>query len=736
MSLIKRVCASALILSFANLLAAPIRRLSAQQGPVTIRARAAEVLVDAIVTDKRNRLVPDLKTEDFTIYENGVPQKVLSMRLARITPGPTVREAPRPAETAAPPVPVAAPQVEPPAQIPNLTIVLLDYSTTQFQNQKLVQDASVKYVEERLRPNDLMAVFVLSSSLRFLTDFTGDKAVLLAALRSKDVMGTATAAEKASLAEGIADARATLGPQTPATMTVTGAGAAAAGASMAAGGSARGAVMLAARIEDQFIALQSSLDKKLTRGILTAIRAIALGTAQIEGRKSLILFSQGFVVGEALEEELHAVVDVANRSRLAVYSIDTKGLESGWQASEGNRSLIPQNELSAVADKSQRDRMKAVGGETVFDRAIQAGSDQQESALRFVSNETGGFLIRNTNDLGIGLKRVDEETHGYYMLSYQPSIANYDGKYRQIRVEVRQPGLTVRARTGYYAIPTGFELLSPEEFQLFQAARSSGAAAPLFVRAGNFREGGNRYRVPVVLEIPARSVRFEQIGKISSAKLQVIGLLRDADRNLVARFGGRVQYNASEAEQKALQSGNISLLNTVESAPGAYTMEIVVKDLTSGVASYREQGLNLREQTPEFALSTVLLAKNVDKASPAAGQFLSVGGAKILPIAQCEFRNGDNLIYYFDIYQPKVEEDKRADVMVNIWLMRNGERLRVGLPSFRLTQAEPKPIPRITVARYLQLAGLEPGDYSLVVQVKDSLTERVELAQASFAVIR
>jgi hypothetical protein len=492
--------------------------------------------------------------------------------------------------------------------------------------------------------------------------------------------------------------------------------------------------MLAARIEDQFIALQSSLDKKLTRGILTAIRAIALGTSQIEGRKSLILFSQGFVVGEALEEELHAVVDVANRARLAVYSIDTKGLESGWQASEGNRSLIPQSELSAVADRSQRDRMKAVGGETVFDRAIQAGSDQQESALRFVSNETGGFLIRNTNDLGLGLRRVDEEMHGYYMLSYQSSNTNYDGKYRQIRVEVRQPGLTVRARTGYYAIPNGFELLSPEEFQIFQAARSADSAPPLFVRAGNFREAANRYRVPVVLEIPARSVRFEQAGKVSTARLQVIGLLRDADRHPVARFGGRVQYNASEAEQKALQSGNISLLNTVESAPGAYTMEIVVKDLTSGVSSYREQGLNLREQTPDLALSAVLLAKNVDKASP--GQFLSVGGAKILPIAQCEFRNGDNLIYYFDIYQPKIEEDKRADVTVNLWLMRNGERLRVGLPGFRLTQAELNPVPRITVARYLQLAGLEPGDYSLVVQVKDALTERVELAQASFAVIK
>jgi VWFA-related protein len=703
-----------------------------KQETVTIRAQASEVLVDAIVTDKRNRLVTDLKPEDFVIYEDGKEQKILSMRLAREAV-PTAQPAPRPSEPPAPAAPQSVPEKSP-LEMPNLTILLLDYSTTQFENQRLVQTASAKYVEERLRPNDLMAVFVLGTSLRFVTDFTNDKETLLAALRSREAMGSALAAERASNAGEIARARitSTMGPRDISTISISGPGAAAAGASLAATGAARAAAMLAARIEAQYVALQSALNKRTTRGVLTAIRAIALGVSQIEGRKNLILFSQGFVVGEALEDELHSVVDLANRSRLAIYSIDSRGLETKELTGE----LAGRSELNAINEQSQRDRMAAVGGESVFDRALQAGSDQEESALRYISYETGGFLIRNTNDLNVGLRRVDEEMRGYYLLSYRPTNPVFDGKFRQIRVEVRQQGLTVRARTGYYAIPRGFELLSPEEYQVVQAARSAGRSAALYVRAGGFREEGNLYRVPVVLEMPTRSIRFEQSGKFSVARLQIIGLVRDIERNPVARFGRQVQYSASEADYKILEPGNVSLLDSVELAPGNYTYEVTVKDLASGNAAYREQGLYLRDQQPELTMSTILLARNVDKAAGTTSQFLTVGGARILPSAQCEFRNGDNLIFYFDVYYPKVEAERKTDVAVSTWLMLNGQRLQLGLSDFRLAQVESSPFPHMTVARYVKLAGLDAGDYSLVVRVRDALADRTTLAQAPFTIVK
>ncbi len=707
------------------------------QGAVSIRAQSSEVLVDAIVTDKRNRLVMNLKPEDFVVYEDGVPQTIASFRIYRPESGAPVAAAPKPAETAAPapaPPPRPEPAPAPATVMPNLTVVLLDYSTTEFQNQRLVREAAVKYVQERLRPNDFMAVFVLGSSLTFLTDFTNDKERLVAALSRRDAAGSAYAGERGAMNSTIAGARSVMPSEAPAPSVASGTpGAAGAGAALSAYGSQQASVMAAGRIEAQYVALRSAMDRRQSRNVLTAIRAIALGVRHIEGRKSLVLFSQGFVVGEAIEEELHAVVDAANRSRLAIYSIDAKGLE----ARELSGALVPRDELSAAVQGTQRQRMQAVGGETVFDRALEAGRDVQESPLRYIAYATGGDLIRNTNDLLVGLNRVDDEEHSYYLLSYRPRNAAYNGKFRQIRVEVKQAGLTVRARSGYYAIPAGYELLMPAEFASLEGARATPEPArlPLFVRAGGFRVADGSYRVPIVLDIPTRALKFEKIGAGNLAKVEITGIAQDSLGNAVARFGGQAQFNATDAEYQALLPGSISLLDGVVLPPGTYRFEVAVKDPRSGAAGFSEGGVVLHATSPEFALSTVLLARDVDKApAGAAGRFLTAQGVKILPSALCRFRNGENLIYYFDIYNPGMRTDKKADLKVNVWLTRDGRRVNVRLPQYALNAPADGQPPRLTVARYVQLAGLRPGDYALVVEVKDGVANRAERTQAAFTV--
>ena len=413
------------------------------------------------------------------------------------------------------------------------------------------------------------------------------------------------------------------------------------------------------RIAAQFAALRSATDRQQTRQVFTAIRAISLGVRNIPGRKSLLLFSQGFIISNLLWPEMRSVVDSANRAQLAIYSIDATGLATRQLSG----SLAPRDELTAALGASERerdasaqqDRIRATGGENVFDRVSQVGRDLPESALRYLAVSTGGFLIHNTNDLSLGLARVSEETRTYYVLSYRSSNETYNGKFRQLRVETRVPQLTVRARTGYYAIPTGFELLSPEEYQAVAqwSAADAGSRMPLFLRAGAFREPGSDYRVPVILEIPTTAVRFERSGEVNRAVLRIVGLVRDAHNNAILRFGGDTHFDATDAEYKALKPGNISFLNTLHlPAGGSYSFEVFIKDLLSGNVCRKASGLYLRDPDHQLALSTILLARDVEKAGRDAGRFLSVGSVRILPSARCEFGNGEKLIFYFDVYNP------------------------------------------------------------------------------------
>jgi VWFA-related protein len=584
-----------------------------------------------------------------------------------------------------------------------------------------------------------MAVFALGGTLRFLTDFTNDRDTLLAALKTTDVRGSAFAADRADLTAGISS-----GPETmtsPQPTVGAGAAAASAGPGMAAAGSASAEAMALKRIAAQYTALRSAIDRQQTREVLTAIRAIALGVKHIQGRKSLLLFSQGFVIPQLLFPELQSVVDAANRAQVAIYSIDARGMET--RAVTGN--LIHRDELTAALGPSedehnplaQQDRIRATGGENMFDRVSQVGHDQPESALRYIANATGGFLIHNTNDLAVGLARISEEMRTYYVLSYRPSNEAFDGKFRQVRVELRAPQLSVRTRAGYYAIPAGFELLTAEEYQVVAqwGAADPEARMPLYLRAGAFREPQKDYRVPVILEIPAAAVQFEKNGENQRARLQILGLVRDAHNNLLMRFGGNTQFNATSAEYEVLKPGNISFVNTLHlPAGGSYSFEVLVKDLLSGRVARGEGGLYLREQEPELALSTILLARDVEKAGSVGGQFLSAGGVKILPSARCQFHNGDKLIFYFDVYNPQIQPDKNTDLAVDAYVLQGARRVNLQIPSYRLSQPVSELLPHVTVARFVQLTGLAAGDYSLVVNIKDGPAGRNLSAHAAFTV--
>lgn len=741
---VRRPLSLASVVVFSVGLAVCPKPAAAPQNPAndSIKVQTAEVVVDAIVTDKHNRIVSNLTADDFTVYEDGVAQKVTSFRLFRGAPqATTAAETER--STAAPSAPGAAAPIQPSGaqEPPSLTIVLLDYSTVELQNQKLVREASEKYVREKLRPNERVAVFRLDSSLHCLTNFTNDRDALLAAVKNVDIHGSALAADRADLNQGIAAAgsmgSAGVAPPAP----TSGPGASSAGAGMGAAGSAAAEAMALQRIAAQYVALQSAVNRELTRQMLTAIRAIALGVKHIPGRKSLLLFSQGFVIAQSLWPELQTEVDAANRAQLAIYSIDAHGLETRAL----NSSLVVRDEMTAALGPTenernplaQEDRMKANGGEDMFDRVSQVGHDLPEASLRYLAQSTGGFLIHNTNDLSSALTRISEDMRTYYVLSYLPTNRAFDGKFRQVKVEVRIPQLSVRARGGYYAIPAGFELLSPEEYQLLAQARATdpGARLPLYLRAGAFREAGPESRVPVILEIPTSDVQFEKRGDAHQARFQILGLVRDSHNEVIKRFGGPTQLNATSAEYDVLKPGTISFLEMLQLATGSpYSFEVAIKDQLSGKVSHAEYGVYLREAQPELSLSTVLLAKEVEKSSRPTGNFLSVGDLKILPSARCEFKNGDNLIFYFDVYNPQLQADKTTDLNLDVFLTQDGRRVGPKVPTYHMAKALNDAVPAVTVARFVQLAGLSAGNYSLVVNVQDSVSGRSQSAHAAFSV--
>jgi VWFA-related protein len=158
---------------------------------------------------------------------------------------------------------------------------------------------------------------------------------------------------------------------------------------------------------------------------------VAESLAPVKGRKAVILVSEGFVHEPTLTE-FRDVVRASRRANAAVYFIDARGLRGGPATFDA--------EIAETTD------VRDLG--SVLEQGLLEAQGPDSIAI-----DTGGFSVKNRNDLGQGLLRIDRESRGYYLIGYQPRNTRRDGKYRGIAVKVpRRDDVEVRARKGYYAL--------------------------------------------------------------------------------------------------------------------------------------------------------------------------------------------------------------------------------------------------------------------------------------------
>jgi hypothetical protein len=194
--------------------------------------------------------------------------------------------------------------------------------------------------------------------------------------------------------------------------------------------------------------------------------------------------------------------------------------------------------------------------------------------------------------------------------------------------------------------------------------------------------------------------------------------------------------DVSDSEYGALKAATVRFVNQVQiSAEGDYSIEVLVKDLLSGAVTNSQQTLHLGRSGPVLGISTILLAKELFRTADTSDHFLTVQGVRIMPSAVCQFRNGDDMIFYFDIYGPQTNAGRKSDISIDLAFMRDGKSVDVGLPHFQLTDSPGDGFPRITFCRFLHLAGLQPGNYSLVINVKDRLANGEVRGETAFAVV-
>jgi VWFA-related protein len=163
-----------------------------------------------------------------------------------------------------------------------------------------------------------------------------------------------------------------------------------------------------------------------TSDTVDQLRLVAGNLAAIPGRKTVIFLSDGFFIEEN-RSNVQQIAAIAARGGSAFYSVYGQG-----------SSIIAGQQMPDVLTPQR-------GRQTTFESV--------DDGPGILTSGTGGFVVRNANDISRAIGLVAKDTSTYYVLGYQPTNNTMDGKVRRIDVRAKADGLKVRARKGYVASP-------------------------------------------------------------------------------------------------------------------------------------------------------------------------------------------------------------------------------------------------------------------------------------------
>jgi VWFA-related protein len=678
------------------------------QAPGAVRTKDVDatavtaIVVDVVVRDRDGKPVTDLKASDFELTEEGVPQDIGSF-----TPVNRPESGTETASAAAVP---AAPGTPPATTVaPEVIALLFDRLTPEAR--VLAHKAALAYLGEGKVAKNVVGVFGIDLSLVFYQTFTRDGD----ALRKSIEQATGRATSQFTGREQQATAQAMMEQAQQAVSAGEQNAGPGGGVDPAAAANLQFATMTN-RMAQQFTALESDQQGYSTAN---ALLAIVSAMRTIPGRKSVVFFSEGLSITNNVQSRFTSVIATANRANVSIYPMDAAGLRTESLLNETRdgvnyaaRRTVNRNPTTLPNDRPMTEALEE------NERLLRA---DPHSGLGQLADQTGGFLIANSNDLRDGFGRIDTDMRHYYVLTYVPKNTSFDGKFRTIDVKVKRGGVRVRSRKGYFAVNTaaGAPVLDHEAKALAALDRKPVPNAfPVRALPLTFPEKGRIGLTPVLVTLPTSGITFLPADdkKTYTSDFVVLVQFKDDQGQVLDKVSQRYKLNGPIDKIDVAKTGEVLFYRDPVLIPGTFTTETVVYDMLSDRASVRfgtyelpavnENALRLS------SLVTIRKSERVPAAERPVNHPLFVGDQLLYPNMGEPFSKAaaKELPFFFVAYAAP----GGTPVEATLQLASNGQKLAEA--PLELSPATPDG--RIAQVSRIPLEALAPGTYELRVSVR------------------
>jgi len=673
------------------------------------------VVEDVILKSKDGNPIQGLKASDFTITEDGKPQDISVFEFQKLEEGAAPQpqalkpRQPEPAQTAAPaaqapaPKPVIVTEIAPekPGDIKyqdkRLLVMFFDMTSMPIQDQMRAQTAAQKFIRTQMTPSDLMAIMTFASDVKVVEDFTDDRDQL-----QKDV-NNLIIGEGQGFDETASDDSA----------------------------SDTGAAFQQDDTEFNIF----NTDRQLS-ALETAVKMLG----SLNEKKALVYFASGMTRnGMDNQAQLQATINAAIRSNVSFYPIDARGLVA--QAPLGDATKGSPGSSGMYSGSSAR--------------AVTSNFQGQQETLYTLASDTGGKALLDNNDLSMGIVQAQKDISSYYIIGYYSKNEALDGRFRRIKISVKDSALTSKIakmdyRQGYFASKVFAKFTSTDkERQLSEALMLADPVTEidLAVEIDYFRLARDRYFVPVVAKIPGSELEAASKGGAETTRIEFIGQVKDAKGKVVenVRDSADVKLKGEAAGQLARHPLVYPTGFTL--APGSYDLKFLVRDNETGKMGTYETKFLIPDLTSEpklLPISSVILSSQ--RMDPNAAVFsaerdkklmalnpLIQDGKQLVPSVTRVFNKSQDMYVYLEAYEPLADATQPLVASVTFY---RGKTKAFETAPLQVTQGLNDKSKAVPLRFSVPLTKLQPGRYTCQVSVLDPTAQRFAFWRAPMMLVQ
>jgi hypothetical protein len=319
------------------------------------------------------------------------------------------------------------------------------------------------------------------------------------------------------------------------------------------------------------------------RRTTAALEAIGNHVATVPGRKNLIWISSGFPLSYGMASELtgtfvtpdrmsfyaeaERTVRALNNAGLVIYPVEARGV---FDAFSQNPRLT-----RGVQHHFRGDPVP------VLDTKV---DDSDRDSMIMLAQRTGGKAYYNTNDLSGAIRNAVDDSAGSYTLAYYPSHGEWFNQWRRIKIRVKRPGVQLRHRPGYYALPEPTSTKTNRFALTLSAASSPLEATALGLTARPEFTDSSRTMLKILIDVESRGLQLQR-----EQGNRFVGAF-DVSFTQFDREGRRLRYLTQTVDMKltsktlsAMHKDGLVIERLLELVLGTTEVRVAVRDPATGL---------------------------------------------------------------------------------------------------------------------------------------------------------